>query len=148
MPDHPKVSQLPRGWGALAPGIVQHVVGELNPLLSGRLALMFTGTQVILTTVDGTPRLVGTLEPRIPIEIDRSGLAEVVADVLDDIQDMVIGHLGRPWPLTATGKGTHPSVELVGTDLLMSFAAKDVVESIELQTYEVPQNPPKTAVAG
>jgi hypothetical protein len=71
-----------------------------------------------------------------------------VANVLDDIQDLVITHLATPWPLTETGKGTHPSAELVGTALMLRFSARDGIESIELQPDEVPENPPKTVVAG
>lgn len=148
MPDHSEMNDLPRGWSVLAPDIVEHVVGQLNPLLPGHLTLLVTGPQVVLTTTNGTPRLVGTLAPRIPIEIDRGGLANVIADVLDDIQDLVITHLATPWPLTETGKGTHPSAELVGTALVLRFSSGDGAESIELQPYEVPENPPKTVVAG
>jgi hypothetical protein len=151
MSDHSEISATSTGWGVLAPDIVEHVVGQLDPLLPRHLALLVAGPQVVLTTTNGTPRVVGTLVPRVPIEIDRSGLADVVADVLDDIQDLVITHLATPWPLTESGKGTHPSAELVGTALMLRFSSRDgieLIELIELQPYEVPENPPKTVVAG
>jgi hypothetical protein len=148
MSDHPEISDPSTGWSVLAPDIVEHLVGQLNPLLPGHLALLVAGPQVVLTTTNGTPRVVGTLVPRIPTEINRTGLADVVADVLDDIQDLVITHLATPWPLTETGKGTHPSAELSGTALMLRFSSRDGIESIELQPYEVPENPPKTVVAG
>jgi hypothetical protein len=148
MSDNSKIDVPSTGWSVLAPNIVEHVVSELNPLLPRHLALLAAGPQVVLTTTTGTPRVVGTLMPRIPAEIDRGGLADVVADVLDDIQDLVITHLATPWPITETGKGTHPSAELVGTALMLRFSARDGIESIELQPYEVPENPPKTVVAG
>lgn len=148
MPDHSEVTDPSRSWSALAPDIVEHVVGQLNPLLPGHLALLVTGPQVALTTINGTPRLVGTFALRIPVEIDRSSLANVIADVLDDIQDLVITHIATPWPLTATGKSTHPSAELLGTALTLYFSSQGGTESIELRPYEVPENPPKTVVAG
>src|SRR6184192_258808 len=118
MSDHSEVNAPSSGdWSALAPDIVEHIVEQLNPLLPGHLSLLATGPQVALTKIDGTPRLVGTFALRIPIEIDRNGLADVAVDVLDDIQDLVISHIATPWPLTETGRGTHPSAELVATAL-------------------------------
>jgi hypothetical protein len=136
------------GWIVLAPDVVEHVVSQLNPLLPAHLALLAAGPQVVLTTANGTPRVVGTLVLSTPIQIDRNGLANVAAHVLDDIQDLVITHLASPWPLTESGKTTHPSAELVGTDLFLRFSPRDGIDPIDLQPYEVPENPPKTVVAG
>jgi hypothetical protein len=109
---------------------------------------MFAGSQIILSTTDGTPRVVGSQTPRLPSEIERSSLAPVAADVLDDVQDLVISHLATPWPLTETGKSTHASAELVGTALTLRFSPRDGSESIALQPYEVPENPPGVVTAG
>jgi hypothetical protein len=148
MSDHSEISDPSTGWSVLAPNIVEHVVSQLNPLLPGHLALLVAGPQVVLTMTSGTPRVVGTLVPRIPVEIDQSNVADVVTDVLDDIQDLVITHLATPWPLTESGKGTHPSAELVSTALMLRFSSRNWLESIELQPYEFPEKPPKTVVAG
>jgi hypothetical protein len=79
----------------------------------------------VLTTTNGTPRVVGTLVLSMPVQVDRNGLANVVAHVLDDIQDLVITHLATPWLLTESGKTTHPSAELVGTELILRFLPRD-----------------------
>jgi hypothetical protein len=136
------------GWSVLAPDIVEHAVSQLNPLLPAHLALLAAGPQVVLTTTNGTPRVVGTLVLSMPVQIDRNGLANVVANVLDDIQDLVISHLASPWPLTESGKTTHPSAELVGTDLILRFSPRDGIDPIELQSFEIPEDPPKSVVAG
>jgi hypothetical protein len=148
MSDHSEISDPSTGWSVLAPNIVEHVVSQLNPLLPGHLALLVAGPQVVLTMTSGTPRVVGTLVARIPVEIDQSNVADVVTDVLDDIQDLVITHLATPWPLTESGKGTHPSAEVVSTALMLRFSSRNGLESIELQPYEFPEKPPKTVVAG
>ena len=148
MSDRSEIGVPSTGWSVIAPDIVDHVVSQLNPLLPAHRGLLVAGPQVVLTTTNGTPHVVGTLVLSMPVQIDRNGLANVVANVLDDIQDLVSTHLATPWPLTETGKGTHPSAELVGTALMLRFSARDGIESIELQPYEVPENPPKTVVAG
>jgi hypothetical protein len=102
----------------------------------------------VLTTTNGTPRVVGTLVLSMPVQVDRNGLANVVAHVLDDIQDLVITHLATPWLLTESGKTTHPSAELVGTELILRFLPRDGIDPIELQSYEIPEDPPNTVVAG
>ncbi|MGH8966215.1 MAG: hypothetical protein ACRDXB_12925 [Actinomycetes bacterium] len=148
MPDNPEMSATQGGWADVVPEIVRHIVAQLNPLLPPGLALLATGSQVVLSTTGQAPQVVGTQAPRLPQVVDRRILAEVAADVLDDVQDLIISHIATPWPVTKTGKSTHASSDLAGASLALRFSSRDGSDSIELQPYEVPAKPPNTSVAG
>ena len=136
-------------WAAVVPDMLAHIIDQLGARLPDGLALLAT-PHIALSTTNGKPRVVATQVPRIPTAVARQDLADIAADILGDIQDLVIGHLATPWPLTEAGLGTHPVAELVGTSLKMRFSARNATEdeSVRLQPYSVPQDPPETVSAG
>jgi hypothetical protein len=147
--DHSQVSDDSANWAAVVPDMLAHIVDQLEASLPDGLALLATPHIALLTT-NGKPHVVATQVPRIPPAVTRTDLPELAVDILGDIQDLVIGHLATPWPTSGAGLGTHPVAELVGTSLTMRFAARNATEeqSIHLQPYSVPQDPPETVSAG
>jgi hypothetical protein len=135
-------------WTAVLPDLQKHVIEQVDQLLPQGLALLSTGPQIVLTTTGTGPRVFASTTPGAPAEVDRAGLADVAARLLDDAQDLVVTHLAQPWPLTETGRTTHPTAELVGTRLRIGFATRAGTDAIVLEPYPVPEEPPEVVAAG
>ncbi|OZM82851.1 hypothetical protein [Pseudonocardia sp. MH-G8] len=149
MSDPTLVSSDSADWAPVVPDMVAHIIDQLGPSLPEGLALLATPHIALLTT-SGRPHVVATQAVRIPAAVTRQDLADIAANVLADVQDLVSGHLATPWPLTDTGFGTHPVADLVGTSLRMRFSARNATEdqSIRLQPYSIPEDPPEFVLSG
>jgi hypothetical protein len=138
-----------QNWAAILPDVLEHVVDQLNPLLPDDLTLMSTGGQVLLSMTGGRPRVVATETPGLPADLERDGVAIAAGGVLADIQDLVVTHLHRPWPVTARGTGAHPVAELRGSSLVLHFrAGTEQADVITLRPFPVPDDPPPVVASG
>ncbi|WP_433277056.1 hypothetical protein ACQPZA_36420 [Pseudonocardia xinjiangensis] len=137
-------------WAAVLPDLLAHIVDQLGPVVPEHLALTAAGPQVVLSTSQDRHRVVATETLGVPPDVDRAGLAVVATHMLADVQDLVVPHLRAPWPVTGTGRVTHPIAELVGTSLEMRFATRgdSPDDVVALRAYPVPENPPRVVTAG
>ena len=126
--------------------LAEHIAQAVGDHLPEGDEVIATGTHLVLTrrTGGGPARTVVTQQMSPAHEtLDRTA-----AQVLDDLQDMVIGSMHRPWPQGDSGVGLHPWAGRDGARINLAFTSRDGSNGITLPPFPIPPEPERVVSAG
>jgi len=120
----------------------QHLATVLTPLLPGERELVATGTELAVMVRRANAPLKVALTFPLPTPGDASVLgAAAVDEVLRDLQDEIVIHLGQTWPTASDGRMLRAVARPAGDDAIeLAFEPRpgDAAEALTLEAFVPP----------
>lgn len=108
--------------GAIAAAVcLTHVTESLKGLMPTSLSLVGTAEQVVLVSTESS-RTIATHGVHLTSAGDAEDIRVFAHHLLSDVQDLVVCHLGTPWPSNADGAPLSVWTSRTGDTIHLGFA--------------------------